>query len=72
LLDQWWARFARGLLAIAFGALALLWPRVTFVVLLAMFAAFSIADGIVSRIWSARNGSWGWWREVCSALPSGS
>jgi uncharacterized membrane protein HdeD (DUF308 family) len=60
LLDQWWALFARGLLAIAFGTLALLWPGVTFVVLLAMFAAFSIADGIVSLIGSARDRSWGW------------
>jgi len=60
LLDQWWALFVRGLLAIAFGMLALLWPGVTFVVLLAMFAAFSIADGIVSLIGSARGRSWGW------------
>jgi uncharacterized membrane protein HdeD (DUF308 family) len=60
LLDQWWALFVRGLLAIAFGTLALLWPGVTFVVLLAMFAAFSIADGIVSLIGSARDRSWGW------------
>jgi uncharacterized membrane protein HdeD (DUF308 family) len=60
LLDQWWALFARGLLAIAFGTLALSWPGVTFVVLLAMFGAFSIADGIVSLIGSARDRSWGW------------
>ena len=30
LLDQWWALFARGLLAIAFATLALSWPGAAF------------------------------------------
>ncbi|MBX5461965.1 MAG: DUF308 domain-containing protein [Steroidobacteraceae bacterium] len=60
LLNQWWALIVRGVLAILFGIAAITWPRVTLVALLALFAAFAIADGITSLIAAVRTRSWGW------------
>jgi len=60
LLNQWWALIVRGVLAILFGIAAITWPRVTLVVLLALFAAFALADGITSLIAAVRTRSWGW------------
>ena len=60
LLNQWWALIVRGALAIVFAVLALAWPQVTWLALLALFAAFVIADGATSIVAAVRNKSWGW------------
>lgn len=60
----WWLAIVRGILAILFGTVALLWPVGTVVVLTVLFAIFAIVDGIVnivaaisSRKWDP---TWGW------------
>src|SRR3989442_13435322 len=45
---HWWLFLLRGLAAIVFGALALLWPGVTVVALTAFIAAYALVDGVVA------------------------
>lgn len=60
LLADWWAVALRGALAILFGVLAILWPGLTLLALLALFAAFAILDGITSIVAAVRRRRWGW------------
>jgi uncharacterized membrane protein HdeD (DUF308 family) len=43
----WWSWLLRGIAALAFGVLAILWPGITFLVFVAMFAAYALVDGII-------------------------
>ena len=45
LSGNWWIFAIRGIAAIAFGILAILWPGATLFVLVALFAAYAIVDG---------------------------
>ncbi len=45
---HWWLFLLRGLAAIVFGALALLWPGATVVALTAFIAAYALVDGVVA------------------------
>ena len=59
LARNWWAFLARGILAILYGMIALFTPGVTMFSLVLVFAAFSVADGvmaIVSAIHAAGHG----------------
>lgn len=60
LLRHWWVLVIRGVLAIAFGVLAYLWPQITVAVLVTLFAAFAFLDGIASVVSAARHRHWGW------------
>ena len=46
LARNWWLIAIRGIAAIAFGVVAFLWPGVTVVVLIALFGAYALIDGI--------------------------
>jgi uncharacterized membrane protein HdeD (DUF308 family) len=59
-LDHWWVFVVRGVLAIAFGLLTLLWPQITVLVLVALFATFCVLDGVTSIISAVRRKDWGW------------
>ncbi|ARP82764.1 hypothetical protein CAL12_19380 [Bordetella genomosp. 8] len=54
--NAWWVLVVRGVLGIAFGVLALAWPVLTLLVLVAMFAAYAVLGGIaaVAGAWRAR------------------
>ena len=60
LLDQWWALIVRGLIGILFGVLAFMWPQITMIVLIALFAAFALLDGVTSIAAAIRARDWGW------------
>jgi uncharacterized membrane protein HdeD (DUF308 family) len=47
---RWWVFLLRGLVAIAFGILAVIWPRITIQVLLILFGVFVLLDGVFSLI----------------------
>jgi uncharacterized membrane protein HdeD (DUF308 family) len=46
LSKNWWIFLVRGIFAIAFGVLALIWPKLTLFVLVWFFGAYVLADGI--------------------------
>ncbi len=48
LLRNWWALALRGVAALIFGVLALLWPSLTLTVLVRIFAAYTLVDGVFS------------------------
>ncbi len=43
---EWWVFLVRGIAAILFGVLALVWPGPTLAVLVIMFGAYVLVDGI--------------------------
>jgi uncharacterized membrane protein HdeD (DUF308 family) len=63
LAGNWWLVALRGVLGITFGALALLFPEITLIALVIVFAAYMLADGvlsIISAVRAARKGErWG-------------
>ena len=67
---NWWLIALRGVLAIAFGVLALVWPRQTLLVLVVLFGAFALVDGICTAIAGASTHLYNdrWWAAVLSGL----
>lgn len=68
MIEQWWVLVVRGVLAIGFAVLALLWPQLTWLVFLALFAALAVLDGVTSMAGAVRTRDWGWrfWSGVLS------
>jgi uncharacterized membrane protein HdeD (DUF308 family) len=65
LADNWWLLLLRGIAAIAFGALAILWPGLTLITLTWLWGAYALSDGVIA-IWAAFNAAGGdagprWW-----------
>ena len=71
LANSWWVLALRGLVALLFGILALLWPGVTLIFLVALFAAYAIVSGVVALAGALRNRSdRGWWLALVLGLVS--
>jgi uncharacterized membrane protein HdeD (DUF308 family) len=65
LADYWWLLLLRGLVAIAFGVVAFVWPGLTLVALTLVWGAYALADGILA-LWAALAATGGetakrWW-----------
>lgn len=43
--SSWWALVLRGIVAIAFGVLAFLWPQITLTALVFLWGAYALVDG---------------------------
>ncbi|WP_371783780.1 HdeD family acid-resistance protein [Streptosporangium subroseum] len=56
----WWVYLIRGVCAILFGLLAIIWPGMTLFVLVAVFGAYAIVNGVFELFSSGRGGSRGW------------
>jgi uncharacterized membrane protein HdeD (DUF308 family) len=54
LAEFWWVLVLRGVSAIAFGVLAVLWPGITIEVLLVFFGAYMLVDGVFGVIGAIR------------------
>jgi uncharacterized membrane protein HdeD (DUF308 family) len=69
-LQPWWAFALRGVAAIAFGILAALWPGITLLVLVALFAAYALVGGAVTIFGAVgnRSGNGDWWFPVLIGL----
>jgi uncharacterized membrane protein HdeD (DUF308 family) len=59
----WWLMAIRGLLAVLFGLAAIVWPRLTLFVLVILFGAYALVDGVVAVIVSfqERKNVRQWW-----------
>jgi uncharacterized membrane protein HdeD (DUF308 family) len=55
--DYWWAFVIRGAAAVIFGILAFVWPEITLAVLVLLWGAFALVDGIFSIVGAVRGGS---------------
>ena len=51
---HWWVIALRGLLAVIFGLLALIWPEITVQVLVIIFGAYAVVDGLFTAIAAVR------------------
>jgi len=65
LADYWWLLLLRGLVAIAFGVVAFVWPGLKLVALTLVWGAYALADGILA-LWTALAATGGetakrWW-----------
>lgn len=69
---RWWVLLLRGLAAIAIGIIAIAMPGVTLLTLVALFAAFSIIEGLFGIILGFRGEADGtvWWTMVLLGLLS--
>ena len=63
LTHNWWAVLLRGVVAILFGAIALVWPGLTLEVLVLFFGAYVLVDGVFAIIAALthRLGHDRWW-----------
>ncbi len=62
LIRSWWLLALRGVLAIVFGVAALIWPGLTLLVLVTLFGAYAIVDGVVAILSVVRHRERGrWW-----------
>jgi uncharacterized membrane protein HdeD (DUF308 family) len=52
---SWWVLALRGIAAIIFGLLTFIWPQISLFVLVALFGAYVLVDGIFSIIVALRN-----------------
>jgi uncharacterized membrane protein HdeD (DUF308 family) len=69
---NWWMFALRGAIAVAFGVLALAWPGMTLLWLVALFAAFALIGGVASAVGAVRNrrGDEHWWLALLLGLVS--
>lgn len=70
LFRNWWVLLLRGLVAIAFGVMVWVQPGISLVILVLLFGADTMADGILA-IWAAiarRNEHESWWTLLLEGL----
>ena len=68
--DKWRVVLLRGLLWIAFGIVALVWPGITLAALILLFGLFAIIEGSVAAIFAimGRHFSPRWWLALIAGL----
>jgi uncharacterized membrane protein HdeD (DUF308 family) len=71
LARSWWLAVLSGVLAIAFGVVALAWPGITFGSLVLVFGAFAFFDGVLVLafgLWAAGSEVDQWWALVLAGI----
>jgi len=72
LARSWWMLALQGLVALLFGVLAVLWPGLTLLWLVALFAAYAIISGGAALYGAVKNRTMdrGWWLILLLGLVS--
>lgn len=72
LARSWWMLGLQGIVALLFGALALMWPGLTLLWLVALFAAYAIISGGVALYGAVKNRTMdkAWWLILVLGLVS--
>ena len=72
LARSWWMLALQGLVALLFGVLAVLWPGLTLLWLMALFAAYAIISGGAALYGAVKNRTMdrGWWLILLLGLVS--
>jgi len=67
---NWWHFVLRGLFAIAFGVIALVWPGATLMSLMILFGAFALANGVVAVVTGIASARFDdrWWAVLLSGI----
>jgi uncharacterized membrane protein HdeD (DUF308 family) len=64
LADRWWVPLIRGIAAILFGIFTLAFPTISLLVLIMLWGAYALVDGVLSLVMAFRRGrsggNWGW------------
>jgi uncharacterized membrane protein HdeD (DUF308 family) len=70
LAKNWWALALRGVLGVFFGLAALMWPQITLVVLVLLFGAYALVDGVFNlmTVVMGQNRPREWWAVLLEAL----
>jgi uncharacterized membrane protein HdeD (DUF308 family) len=66
LLRSWWVLILRGLFAVVFGLIAIVWPDITVFVIVTIFGAFLMLDGMI-EVWVGflgRGRDEQWWTDA--------
>ncbi len=67
LVRNWWMLILRGVFAIVFGVISLVWPGLSLAALVIMFGAYALADGIVALVAVLqRRGVW--WMQILEGV----
>ena len=70
LAKNWWMLLLRGIVAIIFGVLALVWPGLTLLTLIQLYGAFALVDGVLAIIAAIAGGAPAprWWLAIVGLL----
>ncbi len=71
---NWWLFLLRGLAAITFGVLSLIWPGISLVALILLFGAYALVDGVfalAAAILGRGNAEIRWWLVLVGLLGIG-
>ena len=70
LARNWWALVLRGLFAVLFGIIALAWPGITLGVLVLLYGAYALADGVfaIAAVMAGQTGGRPWWSLLVEGL----
>ena len=57
LARHWWVMAVRGAAALLFGIVALIWPQITLTVLVLLFGAYALVDGVLALVTAFSRGA---------------
>jgi uncharacterized membrane protein HdeD (DUF308 family) len=72
LAENWWALALRGVAAIIFGVLAIVWPGVTLAALILLFGGYALVEGVLNVVAAVRGrgDDQPWWALLLEGLVS--